>query len=313
MTSWVKTNARPGDTLGSLARRYGVTPRAILRMNGVTPKEDHSAKYVAQRAKDLALPATMPTAAAQKVIEESDISVWVNDADGRAVEIHPGSMADIARFATCPTGAYAIFAADSVIYLPEFTALPQSLPLVNIKPKAPATPTTPPGLSGPLTHLARLDRRAYMGEYTLGTVLPNARNYDTTVLGDVIEIQTELNDSWGASKVHFTAGPGPSLGLAVDGIYGPNTRQAVQMFQGANGLSATGNMDSATSQKLQDDAANEIGATLVTAPGGSGMLLLGLGFFAVVGVGAVIYTQRNKKGRRRARRNPHRRRRLRSA
>lgn len=301
--TWVKTKTLAGDTVSTLTARYGVTKAELLRANNVLPKEDHSPRYIAQRAKELALPPRTPLSTASKVIEESDISVWVSDSEGRAVELQPGSLADINRFAKCPPGQYAVFAAGNVIYLPEWTVRDATLPLENIKPVSPQA--APLGrIGGPMTGIARSlarlpqARGKYIGSYTIGSVDANAKIYDTTKSGDVMEIQEELNDVWGASPK-----------LAVDGIYGPLTTAQVKKFQSANLLPANGVVDRATSLKLQDDEAHEVSFVPGTTPakqaqsqGNSMWGLLGLLGLAGVAVGGVaLYKNRTRRNPRRKR------------
>jgi len=56
----------------------------------------------------------------------------------------------------------------------------------------------------------------------------------------VEEIQTALNSKDGAK-------------LAIDGVYGPKTRAALEDFQKKNNLKATGRADHATLRKLQPE------------------------------------------------------------
>lgn len=67
------------------------------------------------------------------------------------------------------------------------------------------------------------------------------------------------------SKAGFSVG-------AIDGIYGPQTQAAVQKFQQANGLSATGTADAATVQALQGGKAPAAPA----APAGNATSVIGL-------------------------------------
>lgn len=313
--AWVRTATKSGDTLGSLSARYGVPKEAILRQNNVPPAAEQPADYTARRARELQLPPTMPAAAARKVVQEDDISVWVSDKNGKAVELQPGAAADIRRFADCPAGQYAIFSADSVIYLPECTVKEATLPLINVQPSAPAAPAT---IGGPMTGIAQAlarQRPRAMGNYVLGSVPADAKTFDSTNVGDVLEVQQALNDVWGASKIAFREGPGPALGLATDGAYGPNSRKAVSLFQAANGLPANGVLDRATSLKLQDDDAHEIGTAPPKLPlpssGPSTLMIVGglAAVGAVVAIGAVVAKKRAKKNPRRKRLRGRRRRR----
>lgn len=318
MTSWVKTKTKHGDTLTSLQARYGVSRRELLSMNGVTPREEHTEKYRAVRGKELGLPAATPPATASKVIEEDDISIWVSDAGGRAVELQPGAWKDIQRFATCPSGDFAVFEAGNVIYLPEWTVRDAQLPAENIK-AAQVKPT--PQLGGPMTGIAQALARIphaqqkYLGNYSIGSVPADAVVYDTTKMADVFQIQGALNRVWGANTVSFYDVPpkgGPAKGLAEDGVYGPKTTEAVRRFQLANGLAVTGVVDRATSLKLQDDDAHEITspppaktpAAHVSSSAGMWGLL---GLLGLAGAGVAVWQARRKKNPSRRRLNPRRR------
>lgn len=312
MRAWVKTRTQEGDTLAKIATRYGVGVPEILERNGVASAATQSASYTARRARALGLHPSAPLGKQRKVVQEDDISVFVNDASGRAVELQPGASKDIERFATCPTGAYAVFTADSVIYLPEWTVKEPDAGELERASRARA----PEGkIGGPMTSIAqalqaRAARGAQVGNYVLGSVPANATIYDTTKEAHVFEIQTILNDVHGASQVSFRKGPGPAKGLALDGVYGPNTTEAVRMFQVANGITpAHGQMDPQTSRKLQDDEARSVTASPqvpVKPRGGSGdmaMIVGGLGLAAALGGGLWWWSKKPKRNPRRSRRS----------
>lgn len=312
MKTWVKTKTRAGDTVSTLTARYGVSKAALLRANGVVPAEDHTKGYLGARSKELALPSALPTAAASRVVEEDDICLWVTSADGQAVELQPGSQQDITRFANAPPGKYAVFAADSVVYLPEWTSKGATLPLDNIKPVSPALAPAPKaavGGLGPMTSIARniftqLPRgQRLVGNYVLGAVPAGAKTYSAANSADVMEVQEILNDVWGASPK-----------LDVDGVLGTKTSAALAAFQKANGLPSTGSLDRNTSLKLQDDDAVEIGTQAATTPSGGGAPkgssnagmfgLLGLLGLAG-GVAAIVVHSRKGKHNPRRRRRAH--------
>lgn len=313
--SWIRQTARAGDTVATLTARYGVTVEELLRKNGVTPKGDQTATYVDREAAQLKLPPTLPMKTAQKIIEENDISVWCVDAGGRAIEITPGSLDDVARFANCPTGKYAIFGADSLIFLPECTVKDASAPLTNIKPVLPASAQlgSAQRIRGPMTSIARSFAKLngkYAGNYYLGSVPAdavanfNVRKGSNTMGADdrVQEVQAALN-AFGAKPA-----------LAVDGIFGDLTEAAVKAFQLANGLPPTGVVDGPTSLKLQDDDSRNIGSPPAAgaAPSSSGGMMGLLGLLGLAGAvvgGVVLWKGRTKKNPRprRARRNGRRR------
>ncbi len=299
--TWIRQNPRAGDTVSSITARYGVSKDELLRVNGVTPAADHTEHYLASRAQELKLPAKLPTAAAQKVIEEDDISVWVSDSGGRAVEITPGSLKDISRFATCPPGKYAIFAADSLIYLPEFVVKDAALPLQNIKTEAPATALVPKSvaLGGPMTAIARSfaripqKQRKFLGNYMLGSVPADAvQNFNVRAGNNTSGADSRVQQVQAALNVN-----GAKPALVVDGVFGPLTEAAVKGFQIANGLQATGVVDGPTSLMLQDDNANSIGTKPTKAAASStpwGLIIGGGLTVAAVG-GGIWYVSRRKR------------------